>query len=168
MASTSVSPERRGGARASRRLTRRRALVLLGALVVAFGLIQLVPYRVSNPPVGQEPPWDSPQTRELAVAACFDCHSNQTRSYWYERIAPVSWWITSHVDNGRSALNFSEWGKTEHEGAEAAEVVLEGSMPPNYYYWLGLHDGAKLTKAQRRQLADGLRKTLGASRASGD
>jgi hypothetical protein len=38
----------------------------------------------------------------------------------------------------------------------------------SYYYWLGLHDGAKLTKVQRRQLADGLRKTLGASRASGD
>jgi hypothetical protein len=32
----------------------------------------------SNPPVLQEPRWDSPATRELAKRACFDCHSHET------------------------------------------------------------------------------------------
>ena len=36
-----------------------------------------------------------------------------------------------------------------------AETVRNGSMPPNYYTWFGMHSNAKLTPAQRRQLADG-------------
>ena len=33
-------------------------------------------------------------------------------------------------------------------------------MPPNYYTGLGLHTNAKLTKQQRKDLADGLSRTL--------
>jgi mono/diheme cytochrome c family protein len=135
--------------------------VALSSILVAFALIQLVPYRVSNPSTRQEPKWDSPRTRQLAVAACYDCHSNETKSTWYSKIAPVSWWITNHVDNGRAALNFSEWGTARGEGAgDAAETVVDGSMPPAYYTWFGLHSAAKLTKAERDELAAGLRKSL--------
>jgi hypothetical protein len=132
-------------------------------LVVAFVLIQLVPYRVSNASTRDEPTWDSPRTRELAVAACFDCHSNESHPTWWERVAPLSWWITNHVDEGREALNFSEWGRRQEEADDAAETVIEGSMPPDYYTWLGMHGEAKLTKAERRELADGLRRTFQAS-----
>ena len=106
-----------------------------------------------------EPNWDSPRTRDLAVAACADCHSNQTRRYWYEQVAPISWWITNHVDEGRSALNFSECGRGGEGWEEAAETVREGSMPPNYYTWLGLHADAKLDATERRELAAGLTAT---------
>ena len=41
--------------------------------------------------------------------ACGDCHSNQTSLPWYGHVAPVSWWIKSHVREGREELNFSEW-----------------------------------------------------------
>lgn len=140
-------------------ITRRGLLLTLGPLVLALGLMQLVPYRVDNPPVRQEPAWDSQSTRQLAVAACFDCHSNETNTYWFEDIAPLSWWITNHVKEGRKALNFSECVRGRGEN-EASESVREGSMPPGYYTWLGLHSDAKLTAKQRRQLADGLRLTL--------
>ncbi len=33
-------------------------------------------------------------------------------------------------------------------------------MPPNYYTWLGLHPSADLTKAERTELAAGLRRSL--------
>lgn len=139
-------------------------LVAVSTILLAFGLIQLVPYRVSNPPVVREPAWDSPTTRKLAVAACYDCHSNETKSAWYSNIAPVSWWITRHVNGGRAALNFSEWGSHQGEGAgDAAETVRDGSMPPAYYTWFGLHSAAHLTKAQRAELANGLVKTLGSA-----
>jgi Haem-binding domain len=140
----------------------RRAKVLLGgagAFLLLFVAIQFVPYRVTNPPVRQEPAWDSPSTRALAAAACFDCHSNETSTYWWEDVAPLSWWITGHVDDGRRALNFSECTRGRGEN-EASETVTEGSMPPDYYTWLGLHADADLSKAQRRELADGLRATL--------
>ena len=104
---------------------------------------------------------DSAATRRLAVAARFDCHSNETHTQWWEDIAPGSWWITNHVKEGREKLNFSEWDKHRVESDDAAETVLKGSMPPDYYTWLGLHSDAKLTKAQQRALAAGLEKTLG-------
>lgn len=143
-------------------MKRKWVWVALGVIVLLFMAIQLVPYRVSNPSMRTEPAWDSPRTRQLAVVACFDCHSNQTRRYWYEKIAPVSWWIKNHVDEGRNALNFSEWpaGKGE-EADDAAETVSDGSMPPDFYTWLGLHSDAHLTAGERRELADGLRATLG-------
>jgi hypothetical protein len=139
----------------------RNLLIAAAILLVALGLLQLVPYRVTNPPVTSEPKWDSPQTRKLAVAACFDCHSNETHTQWWEDIAPLSWWITNHVKEGREALNFSEWDRQRGESDDAAETVRDGSMPPSYYTWLGMHSNAKLTPAQRRQLADGLERTLG-------
>jgi mono/diheme cytochrome c family protein len=135
------------------------ALVIAGVLLGAFALIQLVPYRVDNPSVKQEPAWDSAQTRTLAAAACFDCHSNETATYWWEDVAPLSWWITNHVKDGRAALNFSECTKRRGEN-DAVETIRNGSMPPSYYTWLGLHSNAKLTAAEKQQLADGLQATL--------
>jgi hypothetical protein len=139
----------------------KRIIYFLLPLFVAFLLIQLVPYRVSNPSARDEPNWDSPRTRELAVAACYDCHSNAVHTPWYGRIAPVSWWITNHVDNGRSALNFSEWRGGRGEGARGAiETIRDGSMPPSYYTWFGLHSKAKLSKAEQDELIRGLQATL--------
>ncbi len=130
-------------------------------LVAVFGALQLVPYRVTNPSARNEPTWDSPRTRQLAVAACFDCHSNKTTTYWWEDIAPLSWWITNHVDEGRAALNFSECTqRSGGESGDAAETVTDRSMPPGYYTWFGLHSDAELTVAQRTELAAGLRTTL--------
>jgi hypothetical protein len=140
-----------------------RRFVLYAAigLVVVVGGLQLVPYRVTNPSARNEPTWDSPRTRRLAVAACFDCHSNETTTYWWQDVAPLSWWITNHVDEGRAALNFSECTqRSGGESGDAAETVTNGSMPPGYYTWFGLHSDAKLTAAERTELAAGLRATL--------
>ncbi len=140
-------------------LTRRLPRVLLVGVVVLL-LIQLVPIRVKNHPVSAEPNWDSAQTRTLAVRACFDCHSNQTQKTWYENIAPISWWITNHVDEGRAALNFSTCGQSRQERSDdLAEVVTDGSMPPSTYTMFGLHADAKLTSAERQLLAAGLQAT---------
>ena len=134
---------------------------LLGA-VALFVLIQLVPRRVSNPPVKAEPPWDTPRTRQLAVAACFDCHSNQTRLAWFEHVAPVSWWIAGHVDEGRDKLNFSEFDPSRHNsGQRIAHEISEGTMPPAYYTWFGLHGNAKLSTADLDALVHGLETTYG-------
>ena len=134
-------------------------LVALGLLLLA----QLVPYRVDNPPVTAEPAWDSPQTRELAVRACYDCHSNETDVLWFEHVAPVSWYITNHVREGRAAVNFSEWDTAPGDEAdESGEVVLEGEMPPGSYTRFGLHGDAELTAEERRALAEGLDRTIAA------
>ena len=141
---------------------KKNLFVLASIAIVGFLLIQLVPYRISNPSARNEPNWDSPQTRALAVRACYDCHSNEVKTPWYGKIAPVSWWLTNHVDDGRATLNFSDWKNSRGEGAgDAAETVVNGSMPPSYYTWFGLHANAKLTPLEKQQLAAGLTATLG-------
>jgi len=146
----------------------RRLLFGAVGLVVLLGVLQLVPYRVSNPAVRQEPKWDSPRTRELAVAACFDCHSNEVKTYWWEGIAPLSWWINNHVEEGRNALNLSECTQGRGESDEAAETLSEGSMPPGYYTWLGLHSSAELSAAEKSELAAGLTASLSGWRCGGE
>jgi hypothetical protein len=96
----------------------------------------------------------------LVVAACFDCHSNQSRHFWYEDIAPIKWWTAHHVSSGRSALNFDEWNEPQRAAGRAASSVMRGRMPPSYYTWFGLHADAKLTAAQRQRLAAGLQATI--------
>lgn len=135
----------------------------IGAIVVVFLLIQLVPYGRdhTNPPVQGEPNWDSPETRALAKTACFDCHSNETSwGRWYESVAPASWLVQRDVDEGRQIVNFSEWnqGGQPREAEELMEVVQEGEMPPAQY--LLLHPEAKLSRQQKAQLAAGLQATL--------
>jgi mono/diheme cytochrome c family protein len=147
---------------------RKWILITLGVLVAAFALMQLVPYRVSNPSTNNGPQWDSPRTEQLARAACFDCHSNETETAWWEDVAPLSWWITNHVDEGRAALNFSECTGSGGEADDAAETVRDGEMPPGYYTWFGMHGDAKLTKQERRELAAGLLKTLQGAGCGGE
>ncbi len=119
---------------------------LIGIVVAAFA-IQLVPYgrNHTNPAVAAEPQWDSVRTRELAVRACFDCHSNETVWPWYSNVAPVSWLVQRDVDEGRSKINFSEWTSPPREASEAAQTVREGEMPPGQF--LITHPEARLTAA---------------------
>ncbi len=143
--------------------TRRFVPRLIGAVLGGLLVLQLVPYGRdhSNPPVTKEPAWDSPRTRALAVTACFDCHSNQTNWYWYTNIAPFSWLAQSDVDNGRAAMNFSEWDRPQDGAGDVAEMIQSGAMPP-WFYWI-VHPGAHLSSSERRALIDGLRRTFAAS-----
>jgi Haem-binding domain len=79
--------------------------------------------------------WDAPETRELAVRACFDCHSNETVWPWYSHVAPISWLVWSDVVRGRKELNFSEWDRPQLEARESGSTVRKGLMPPWYYPW---------------------------------
>ena len=142
----------------------RRAAV---AVVVLFVLIQFVPYGRAheNPPVRQEPRWDSPATRELARRACFDCHSNETTWPWYTWVAPMSWLVQRDVEEAREEMNFSEWDRPQKEAHEAPEMVEKGEMPP--WFYLPLHSEAKLTADEKAQLIRGLEATVGDDRGKG-
>ena len=133
------------------------------SVMVVLLMIQLLPYGRNhvNPPIVSEPAWDSAATRELAKQACFDCHSNETQWPAYASVAPVSWLIQHDVDEGRAALNFSEWQPSQKEASESAKVVEEGEMPPVIYRLMHAH--ARLSSTDLNRLASGLAKTLGAS-----
>jgi hypothetical protein len=137
-------------------------LMALAWIVSGFALIQLVPYgrTHSNPPVVQEPRWDSPRTRELAVRACFSCHSNETRWPWYANLAPLSWVVQFDVVVARSVINFSEWDRTYDLAPYSGQSVMTGNMPTFKYSMA--HPEANLTEQETRELARGLDATLNA------
>ena len=132
----------------------------LGVVVGLFAFVQIIPYgrAHTNPPTIQEPPWDSPRTRELAVRACFDCHSNQTKWPWYAEVAPMSWSVQLDVEAGRSVLNFSEWNRSYALARYAGQRTRERVMPP--FKYMKAHPEADLTPAEREELARGLDATL--------
>jgi hypothetical protein len=114
-------------------------LALIGLVVVFVG-IQLVPVDRTNPPVQGRMP-ASPQAQDVLRRACYDCHSNETTWPWYSHVAPISWWLAGHVEDGRTELNFSEWtgSATPQQLKKVAKIpkeIAKGNMPP-WYYRLG-------------------------------
>ena len=140
----------------------RRLLMLAGTTLAGlFALFQLVPYgrAHTNPPVTATASWDSPRTEELARRACLDCHSHDTRWPWYSNIAPISWRIQNHVDEGRAKFNVSAMDRPQEEAGEAAETVQKGEMPP--FDYLLAHPEARLSAAEKQDLIRGLEATFG-------
>ena len=138
---------------------KRKSKWIFGALVVVFGLLQLTNPARTNPPVVNDlsatnaPP---PQITALLRAACYDCHSHETKWPLYSRIAPASWLVVSDVNEGRKHLDFSAWPADPAAIAKKLDRINEvldyREMPPKKYTLL--HPEARLTDAQRKQLMD--------------
>lgn len=93
----------------------------------------------------------------LLKKSCYDCHSNYTSYPWYDRITPVNWWVTNHINEGKRHFNFTSFGeyppnKMDKKLKEVAETVQKGQMPLNSYLWM--HGDAKLNEAQRQMIID--------------
>lgn len=134
---------------------KKRYIVLLSLLGV-FITIQFIGNTGTNPDFNPESDYfnhvsaDS-HVMEIVVSTCYDCHSNETDYPWYAKVAPVSWWIQNHIDDGRKHLNFSLWGtytekRKNHKAEELVEVLEEGIMPLDSYKIL--HHEARLTEDQ--------------------
>ena len=80
-------------------------------------------------------------------------------------MAPASWLIQSDVDEGRGILNFSGVGTPQPDAGEVSEAVTEGSMPPLQYKLM--HPSARLSDAERRDLAAGLERTYSSDPPAG-
>jgi hypothetical protein len=97
--------------------------------------------------------------KHILQVACYDCHSNKTRYPWYSEVQPSAWWLSNHVKEAKSELNFSAFTNRKlayqnHKFEEIIELVEEKEMPLPSYTWLGLHSDAKLTDEQRKLLTD--------------
>lgn len=79
--------------------------------------------------------------------SCFDCHSNTVNLAWFDSITPANFIVSSHISDGRKALNFSDWDKLEKPKQSATlfyafNKILSGEMPLKSY--TALHPSAKL------------------------
>jgi hypothetical protein len=95
------------------------------------------------------------EVAEILKTSCYDCHSNETKYPWYASVAPVSWWVSDHIEEGRDELNFSAWGTFSDKRKakklhEIEEEVEEGEMPLTSYTFT--HSEARLSKEQKEAL----------------
>ncbi|MFD1292720.1 heme-binding domain-containing protein [Lutibacter holmesii] len=95
------------------------------------------------------------EVEAILKTSCYDCHSNSTIYPWYSEIAPVSWYLASHVNDGKEHLNLSEWTtynsyQKEHILNNFEEVLVRHQMPLKSY--LLVHKEAEMSKEQYNTL----------------
>ncbi|HEX8283655.1 MAG TPA: heme-binding domain-containing protein [Pyrinomonadaceae bacterium] len=130
------------------------ALLFLGAQAVR-------PDR-TNPPVDASKTLGAntrlpPEVAAILGRSCNDCHSSETVWPWYSNVAPASWFLKSHVDEGRRELSFSDWAtypkrKRERKLHEICQQVESGQMPLKSY--LPLHPSARLSDDDKRVICE--------------
>jgi hypothetical protein len=83
----------------SSRVKTRKLAVIAGIVLLAGIAIQFIPPRVSNPPAtgALVAP---PEVVEIYKRACYDCHSNETKLKWFDKIAPASWLVVVRPSGG--------------------------------------------------------------------
>jgi hypothetical protein len=134
----------------------------LGGLLMIALVIQCFGPRRTNPTVVESHTIQSqlqisPRIAGILNRACMDCHSDETHWPWYSRIAPVSWWLITNVNDGRGILNFSEWAQYKPSYAIAtvgsmATVVRRNAMPLASYQ--KFHSEARLSDEERKLFCD--------------
>ena len=142
------------------------------AIIAIIVLIQFFRIDKTNPEVITENDFititqPSEEVTTILKTACYDCHSNESKYPWYTNIAPISWWVKQHINEGREELNFSEWGtfkakKKDHKLEELIEEVEEGEMPLKEYTWT--HAEANLTKEQKELLIQWIKEIRAAAK----
>lgn len=99
----------------------------------------------------------TPQVKDILDRSCRDCHSNNTEWPWYTNVAPVSWVVVDHVNEGRKQLNMSEWAGLDRDRQDKklrqiCEEVEDSAMPLASY--LRMHPRAKLSERDQKILCD--------------
>ena len=105
-------------------------VVILG---VAFAGVQFVRPNLTNPPITAD--LNAPaNVKRILTTSCYNCHSNETRLPWFDRVVPAYWIAVRDVKQGRARLNFSEIGKlpvAQQKAAlyESVSQIELGAMP---------------------------------------
>ncbi|QKF81162.1 heme-binding domain-containing protein [Halarcobacter ebronensis] len=138
---------------------KRAFLVMLAVFIV----MQFIQTEKVNKVTAKELEIKAPkQIMSILKTACYDCHSNEVKWPWYSYVAPFSWVISGHVNDGRAWVNFSEWENyTKEEKEKQLKEIYRTAfvaMPLRSYLWV--HGDADLTKEQRDMIRDwtGVRK----------
>lgn len=137
-------------------------LNILYWFLIVIALIQFIPVDRTNKPVDKKvnfvDVFKTPSNaRAVLKKACYDCHSNETVYPSYAYVAPISWSVKHHINEGREHLNFSEWGTYNRELKEgmlknAAADLKEKRMPLAGY--VAQHPEARLTEAETKLLVN--------------
>lgn len=101
------------------------------------------------------------KVQAILKESCYDCHSNHTNYPWYVRLQPVGWWMNSHIEKGKAALNFSDFGgysiRRQQNKLKAIANSIQDQTMPLISYTL-IHRGAKLTALEKAEVNNWIEK----------
>lgn len=97
------------------------------------------------------------EVKEILNISCYDCHSNNTKYPWYNQVAPISWMLANHINEGKEHLNFSEWNlynenQKEHLLEDIEEVLEKNKMPLKSY--LLIHNNGEITVQEKQYILE--------------
>ncbi|MBD3795002.1 MAG: heme-binding domain-containing protein [Epsilonproteobacteria bacterium] len=131
---------------------------LLVGFVVLVGFIQIIPYEFEetlDTPIEEEIVTPI-EVKEILVRSCYDCHSSSAEMPWYSDIAPFSWSIKSHIEEGRDIVNFSIFSSydkaKQKELYEKIDESVTIRMPLPSYLWF--HDEARMSEEDRKLIKE--------------
>ena len=87
-------------------IIRKKMYRVITLLLLAVITVQFIQPRFENPPVTADIT-APPEVKAILKRACFDCHSNETKLRWFDRISPVSWMVAKDIKDARMLFNFS-------------------------------------------------------------
>ncbi|MDA3907907.1 MAG: heme-binding domain-containing protein [Sulfurimonas sp.] len=139
----------------------KKTLIITIILLIS---IQFISVDKTNPPVDESISLKAPnEVMSILKKGCYDCHSNETKWPYYSDIAPVSFFVASHVNKGRKAMNFSVWNKIDskikHKRLKRAVITVNNGIMalPSY---ISAHDEAKLSKGEKEIITTWFKKQL--------
>jgi hypothetical protein len=137
---------------------------LMIILVIGLAVAQFFPMARTNPPFTAAQTIENvvnvpPDVHATLMRACGDCHSNLTEWPWYSHVAPMSWLVVGHVDDGRRHINLSTWVRPGKEPKDSidrlkamCDEVQSGGMPLTSYTLI--HWNSKLSADDVKRICE--------------
>ena len=136
--------------------------VALLILLIILVVIQFIPSGFQNNSYDAEDDFFEhylapAEVKTMIRNSCYDCHSQETVNPWYNKVAPVKFWITNHIESGRGKLDFNNWGtytkkQQDHKIQECIDIIGKGWMPLGSYEMM--HKEARLSDEDRKQMIE--------------
>ena len=95
------------------------------------------------------------EVQDKLKLSCYDCHSNNTEYPWYNKIQPVAWLLEDHIREGKSELNFNEWGELSERRKNSKlrsiiSQIEDDEMPLDSYTFI--HWDAKFSELEKKEI----------------
>src|SRR5690625_436756 len=139
--------------------------IILMFLIIAFVGIQFVP--TSRNISDTVPKTDFMEINKVPNAiqnklqvSCYDCHSNNTRYPWYNKVQPIAYFLERHIKEGKAELNFSEWEaySNRRKNSKLRSIIsqIQDDEMPLYFYTL-IHRDAVYSDSEKEMVIEYMR-----------
>src|SRR5699024_10308874 len=140
--------------------------IIVLVLLVAFVGIQFIPTDLNQSDLVPKTDFlvvnNTPEDiGKLLEVSCYDCHSNNTKYPWYNKIQPVAWFLEDHIKDGKKELNFSEWDEysNRRKNSKLKSIIsqIRDDEMPLFSYPL-LHRDAVYSDSEKELVMEYMRK----------